>query len=154
MMTREQVVCILEAEQAERKSLWYLVYGHQDKTWMGLVQVVPPGAKVLGRIRFDVWEATREDGVRVALTSMGDMVIPDPKDPFDRLLAARYEAEMEAGVQGFKEATTWMLEAVLGDLEEPGATQLHLIEEGGFDPWSVWDDLSVGRELHHSHDND
>lgn len=153
-MSREQVVAFLEAEQAEKKSVWYLVYAYQDKTWMGLVQVVPTGAKVLGRIRFKLWEATNKEGVRVALTSMGETVIPDPKDSFDRLLAARYEAEMAPGEQGFKEATTWMLEAVLGDLEEPGATQISLSEESGFDPRSVWDDLSVGRELHHSHDND
>jgi hypothetical protein len=97
----------------------YLVYGYQGNTFMAQVPQVPAGAVARGYICVRI----HEQGEGVASAQIDHMKILGADG--DRLVAGRWEQEMTS----WREATMWLLDAVLEDMAEPSATQIHLMPE-------------------------
>lgn len=147
---KEQLYRFLEEQDVGPQSVWYLVYQRWDKTFMAPASAVPFGVEVAGTIRFVVWQATDQlTGRSVASVELGDMVIPAGPNTSRRMVAVRCEGETPSDEEGWRGAVAGMCAAVLDDMSEPSATQIHLFAQTEEAPAivKIWDEVNVVREL-------
>jgi len=116
----------------------YMVYTYAGKEFMSLPHMVPPGAVVRGHINLRVWEAEQ-----IATAQIEHMKIVGADG--QRLVAARWEEDMAQNEDGWREATKWLLDAVIDDRTEAGATQIHLTPE--YDAPEVWRQIRLERAV-------